>query len=574
MYRPEHPNPQFERESWLNLNGSWRFAFDFGRSGIDRKMYLADEKTEALFDKEITVPFCPESDLSKIGYKDFINAVWYRRTVCLNSAQVSGRTLLHFGAVDYEAHVYVNGAHVASHLGGYNSFTADISDNVREGGNVITVYAADDTRSGRQAAGKQSTSYHSNGCLYTRTTGIWQTVWLEFVPEDYVKSVKFYPDINKKCFGIDCDVSGKGEIKFSAVYDGKTVGSVSGIACGSGNRFTLPLSEMHLWEAGCGRLYDIIIEYKNDKIKSYAGMREVKIDGYKFMLNGKPLFQRTVLDQGFYPDGIYTAPSDDALLNDIKISKAFGFNGARLHQKIFEPRFLYHCDKEGYIVWGEHGNWGLDVTVPEAFLSYMPEWLEAIERDFNHPSIIGWCPFNETWALDNKRQIGRTLENIYKMTKALDPTRPCIDTSGFYHVVTDIYDLHDYTQDPDEFTNHFKGFPEDTDTMETCRDRQHYIKGLPLFVSEYGGIKWDTAGAENAWGYGNAPKTEEEFIERYRGLTLSLLNHPYIMGFCYTQLYDIEQETNGLCDYHRNPKFDIKTIYDITSAPAAIEKDQ
>lgn len=577
-FRNEYPNPQFERENWVNLNGAWRFAFDFGKSGMEREMYLSDEKTGKCYDKSINVPFCPESKLSGIEYKDFISAVWYQRDIMLTDKQLKGRTFLHFGAVDYESHVFINAVEVGKHIGGYSSFAFDITDYVKEGENTITVYAVDDVRSGVQPRGKQAESYYSNGCDYTRTTGIWQTVWLEFVPENYIKDVKYYPDIHNRCLHIDCKVFGKGKINVKAFYEGKNCGSVTSYVSGDDNKLRLDLEELHLWECGNGRLYDIIFEYSSggdcDVVKSYAGMRQAEIDGYRFLLNGKCVFQRTVLDQGFYREGIYTAPTDEALLNDIKLSKAMGFNGARLHQKIFEPRFLYHCDREGYLVWGEHGSWGLDLSNSTAFLNFVPEWMEAVNRDFNHPSIIGWCPFNETWDYAGKKQNNLIIESMYRLTKALDTTRPCIDTSGNFHVVTDIYDLHNYRQDVKAFSDCYKAFPEDTESMEEHPERQHYKKGQPLFISEYGGIKWDTS-SENkgAWGYGEAPKTEEEFIERYRGLTCCLLNHPYIMGFCYTQLYDVEQETNGLYDYDRKPKFDIEMIYKINSAKAAIEEN-
>ena len=576
-YRMEHPNPQFQRESWVNLNGEWRFAFDFGKSGMERKMYLADEETEAKYTHTINVPFCPESKLSGIQYLDFMNAVWYRKEVFVTKEQLQGRVLLHFGAVDYESHVFVNGEEVGKHIGGYTPFVFDVTKQLHEGGNVIALYAIDESRIGWQARGKQSPFFDSRGCDYTRTTGIWQTVWIEFVPKSYVKKFKITPDITEQCFYIDCNVTGKGLLTVSASYEGKACGSVSKEVFGEGNKLVLPVSELHLWECGKGRLYDIAIEYKTDdsvdRISSYAGMREVKLEGYKFLLNGKPVFQRTVLDQGFYRDGIYTAPSDEALLNDIKLSMALGFNGARLHEKIFEPRFLYHCDKEGYMVWGEHGNWGIDMSNAMGLLHFMPQWIEAVERDYNHPSIIGWCPFNETWDYDCRQQNGQILENIYRMTKALDATRPCIDTSGNFHVMTDIYDLHNYRQNVEEFNDCYKNFPVTGEFVEEHPTRQKYTEGLPLFISEYGGIKWDTLlDNATAWGYGEAPKTEEEFIERYRGLTDSLLDNPGIMGFCYTQLYDIEQEVNGLYDYDRKAKFDPKIFYEINSRKAAIEE--
>lgn len=574
--RPEHPFPQFERRTWQNLNGEWSFAFDFGKSGLERGWQNDTDEARANFDKIINVPFCPESKLSGIGYTDFIPAAWYSREFILTEAEVSGRSFIRFGAVDYDTRVFVNGHPAGRHVGGYSSFSFEITELVRAGVNTVTVYAEDDVRSGKQPRGKQSGGYYSAGCDYTRTTGIWQTVWLEFTPENYVKEVVYTPSIAGKCFFVDASVVGKGILTLTASYEGKACGCVKAPVSGDANKLVLPLDEMHLWECGAGRLYDIEVTFEADgdvdTVSSYAGMREVKLEGYKFLINGKSVFQRTVLDQGFYRDGIYTAPTDENLLRDIRLSMAAGFNGARLHQKIFEPRFLYHADKEGYLVWGEHGNWGLDLSEEAALLRFAPEWTEAVVRDRNHPSVIGWCPFNETWDYQGKRQCDRVLEAVYKLTKALDPSRPCIDTSGNFHVITDIYDLHNYDQNVESFKEKYSEFPEDGKKLESHPGRQHYTKGLPLFISEYGGIKWDTMQEnKDAWGYGNAPTTEEEFIERYRGLADALLDHPYIMGLCYTQLYDIEQETNGLYDYDRNPKFDTELLFTIMSRKAAIE---
>jgi hypothetical protein len=299
----------------------------------------------------------------------------------------------------------------------------------------------------------------------------------------------------------------------------------------------------------------------------------VKTDGEKFLINKKSVFQRLVLDQGFYPDGIYTAPTEEALIRDIRLSMEAGFNGARLHQKVFEPRFLYHCDRMGYLVWGEQGNWGLDVSAPDGVKNFLPEWLEVLKRDFNHPSIIGWCPFNETWDYEGRRQDNALLEIVYHTTKLFDTTRPCIDTSGNYHVVTDIYDLHDYEQSPEKFKAFYAGFAAGGELADSHSDRQTPVKGVPVFISEYGGIKWDEDGGnEKSWGYGNAPKTKEEFLARYRGLTDSLLDNPRMCGFCYTQLYDVEQEVNGLYTYARKPKFDMDILRRINSRKAAIEE--
>lgn len=574
--RPEHPFPQMERESWMNLNGEWDFAFDFGKSGQDRAFYR-----NGSYDKKIMVPFCPESKLSGIEYKDFIPAVWYRRFVTLTEEQLKGTVWLHFGAVDYRTVVYINKEEVGMHEGGYSSFAFDVTKYLKAGENEIVVYAEDDTRSGRQPRGKQSAKFYSNNCDYTRTTGIWQTVWLECMPKSYIKNVKYYPDITNGMLHISADIVGSGKLAVKAYYEGRLCGeydtNVTNESCGN-VRVELALSETHLWEAGCGRLYDIELSLTDgdscDKVKSYAGLREVRLDGYRFLLNGKPVFQRTVLDQGFYMDGIYTAPTEEDLINDIHISMGLGFNGARLHQKMFEPRFLYHCDKMGYLVWGEHANWGLDLSAPEALHAFMKEWLEGIERDFNHPSIIGWCPFNETWDYEGRKQYDDTLRLIYRITKQLDNTRPCIDTSGNYHVETDIYDVHNYHQDVAQFVSHYEAFKSGGAFLDEHTHRQHYVEGKPVFVSEYGGIKWDEVNTnESAWGYGEAPKTKEEFIARYKGLTECLLSHPRIMGFCYTQLYDIEQEVNGLYTYDRKPKFDPEIFKAINEQPAAIERE-
>lgn len=565
--RPEHPQPQMERSAWRSLNGAWQFAFDFGRSGLDRHF----ERRDAL-DTTITVPFCPESVLSGVHYTDFIPAVWYARAFTLTPEELSGRVLLHFGAVDYEAHVFVNGEPAGTHRGGYTSFCFDITDLCRAGENRLSVYAEDDNRSGKQPHGKQCESFDSQGCDYTRTTGIWQTVWLEFVPETYIQSVQYYSNITEGTLLVQAKLCGAGTFTVQASFEGRPCGEASARAENGFAAVTLPLSELHLWDVGRGNLYDLTLTFGGDSVKSYAGMREVRIEGRSVLLNGRPVFQRLVLDQGFYPDGIYTAPDDSALVRDIELSLAAGFNGARLHQKVFEPRFLYHCDRLGYLAWGEMANWGLDYSDPAALEAFLGEWLDALGRDFNHPSIVGWCPFNETWDREGRRQLDSLLAMVYRVTKQLDPTRPCIDTSGNFHVVTDIYDVHDYEQDPASFAAHYEAFRTGGAFYDEHAARQQYDGKKPMFVSEYGGIKWNPQGdVEKAWGYGDGPATEEAFIERYRGLTEALLSNPNMFGFCYTQLYDVEQETNGLYTYSREPKFDMAVFHAINTQPAACE---
>lgn len=565
--RPEHPNPQFQRKEWLNLNGKWNFQIDKSKSGLEQKFYEPQTK----FDRTINVPFCPESVLSGVEYKDFMAAVWYSREFTVPEKYKNLRTILHFGAVDYKATVYVNGQKVGSHKGGYISFEFDITDFLTDGANILTVYAEDDTRNPLQPRGKQSEKYYSHACDYTRTTGIWQTVWLEFVPQSRIKSIKLFPNVENCSVDIQAEVVGSGKFEVLALYQDKIMGAASVTTDGGHISAHLDLKEAYLWEVGNGRLYDLELRFNDDKVDSYFGLRDVRLDGQKFLINGKSVFQRLVLDQGFYPDGIYTAPTEDAMIKDIQISLDVGFNGARLHEKIFEPRFLYNCDKMGYIVWGEYPNWGVDNSDPQVIFSILPEWLEEVERDFNHPSIIGWCPFNETWDFDGRKQHDDTLAVIYKATKALDKTRPCIDTSGNYHVITDIFDVHDYEQNPEIFKTNYDKLMTEGELYDHKGNRQHYTGG-PTFVSEYGGIRWSVnENEQNAWGYGDAPKNKYEFIERYKGLTDALLDNSEMFGFCYTQLYDVEQEQNGLYTYSRKPKFDTSIFKAINSRKAKIE---
>lgn len=582
--RAEHPNPQWERETWKNLNGPWEFEFDFGCSAVERRLWEKER-----FDREILVPFCPESRLSGIGYTDFINGVAYRRNFELSQEELSGRVLLYFGAVDYEASVYVNGTLVGSHKGGYTSFSFDITKYVAPGPNTLFVAVKDDVRSGLQPKGKQAHLYASSGCDYTRTTGIWQTVWLEFVPERHIQSAKYYPDPANGKVTVTGLVQGQGTLQLTALWEDKPVGEAALSVEDGFFTVQLDLSETHLWEPGKGGLYTLLLSFGEDRVKSYFGLRTAKFQGRKFLLNGKSLFQRFVLDQGFYPDGIYTAPTEEDLVKDIQLSFAAGFNGARLHEKVFEARFLYHCDRLGYLVWGEYPNWGLDHAHPLSTETYLNQWSEAVERDFNHPAIIGWCPFNETWGYREEREKNALLTSLYKLTKRLDPTRPCIDSSGNYRVLSEVYDIHDYDQDTQSFQARWDGLTDrirETGGVIPAEDpffnsapegpsgrapffNQPY-DNQPIFVSEYGGIRWPDDTVEG-WGYGNAPATPEEFFARYKGLTEALLNNPEIFGFCYTQLYDVEQEVNGLYTYGRAQKFDISLIQKINQQKAAIE---
>lgn len=572
--RPEYPNPIFERENWQNLNGEWEFEIDFSCSGEERGLFRDGVKLS----QKIVVPFCPESVLSGIGFTDFMESVWYKRTITVTENQLKNLVFLRFGAVDFFTTVYINEKKVGTHYGGYSAFSFDITDFLKVGENTVTVHAVDDTRSPMQARGKQSEKHYSHACDYTRTTGIWQTVFLEFVPKTHIKSVRYYPNINSASVLIEAELEGEGTFEATAFFDGEKVGFASSVSSfGNSVYCNLSLSQKHLWELSLGNLYDIELTFGEDKVKSYFGLREVKLSEGKFMLNGESTFMRLVLDQGFYPDGIYTAATEADLIRDIELSMSVGFNGARLHQKIFEPRFLYHCDRLGYMVWGEHGNWGMDISDYNSLKYFLPEWLDTLKRDFNHPAIIGWCPFNETWDYNGKRQDNDIISTVYKATKAYDKTRPCIDTSGNYHVYTDIYDIHDYDQNPETFARNYNKLMTSGELFDrvTLSDptRQKY-GGEPVFISEYGGIKWSEKETDGkSWGYGNAPKTKEDFLKRYEGLTNAILDNDKIIGFCYTQLTDVEQEQNGIFTYNRKPKFDFEILKRINSRKALIEKD-
>jgi len=569
------------REAWINLNGEWEFEIDHGKSGRERGLSSAEKLSG-----KIIVPFCPESKLSGVEYKDFMAAVWYRRKFTIPSDWTNGRVLLHFGAVDYYTEVWINGVSVGTHKGGFSSFALDITKHLLDGENTIIVCAEDDVRSGKQPSGKQSTQYYSRGCHYTRSTGIWQTVWLEYVPNTYIESMKYIPDLDNGLLHIEALVEGCTDgctLNAQAIFDSRMVGSGSAVITGQYGFLTLKLSEIHPWGPGEPNLYDLNVSIQRngeivDRVESYFGLRSITINNKAIYINGKPVFQRLVLDQGYYPDGIYTAPSDEDLKKDIEISMGLGFNGARLHQKVFEPRFLYWADKLGYLVWGEQASWGLDITKPEGLEHFLPEWMEVLKRDFNSPAIIGWCPFNETWDLKDPAGIGaipqdnEILRIVYQVTKAIDRTRPVIDTSGNYHVVTDVFDIHIYEQDPEVFAAKFEPMKTGGEVFNTFPERQRY-EGQPYFVSEYGGIWWNPGQKDKeSWGYGSRPKSEEEFLDRYEKLTRTLLENPNICAFCYTQLYDVEIEVNGLYTYDRKPKFDPAIIKKINTIKAAIEE--
>ncbi|MCX6345395.1 MAG: beta-galactosidase [Armatimonadetes bacterium] len=577
--RKEHPRPDFERKAWQNLNGKWQFAIDTAKCGLEKGWQTGTD-----FPREIIVPFCPESKLSGVAETDFLGSVWYRRKFTIDKPLRGQRLLLHFGAVDYDAKVWVNGAEVVRHRGGYTPFSADITHVVTDGENEVVVYAVDDERSYRQPLGKQADRLNSYGCSYTRTTGIWQTVWIEAVPNSYISGLTIWPNAANGSVNIEIDVKNACpglSIEVIALDNGKPVASENTASLAAKNTFNLVIPNPVLWEVGKPFLYDLALRITKsgkviDEVTSYFGLRDVRIDGVKILINGKSVFQRLILDQGFWPDGIYTAPSDDELRADIERSMAMGFNGARLHQKVFEPRTLYWADKLGYIVWGEFPDWGCEISKhPESQQNFYREWIEVVMRDRSHPSIVAWTPFNETQQ-KYVRFDAQLFVDIYNITKSMDPTRPVVDSSGYTHVKTDIWDVHDYEQDPVKFAETYAPFgknPIDENAKGWHPEPRPTYLGQPMIISEYGGTWWNPEqSGEKAWGYGDRPKTEEEFIERYTALADVLMRNPNMAGLCYTQLTDVEQEVNGLYTYDRKPKFPPEILKKALDKKAAIEE--
>jgi beta-galactosidase/beta-glucuronidase len=589
--RGEYPRPQFVRPDWLCLNGPWQFEIDAGDSGLERG--LADRRLSG----RILVPFCPEAPLSGIGNEDFMPAVWYRREVTIPGAWAGRRVLLHFQAVDYDATVWVNGKEVGRHRGGFTPFTCDLAGAAAPGERAtIVVRARDDSRP-PQPRGKQSQEFARRGCLYTRTTGIWQTVWMEPAPEAHLLRPRLTPDVGNSAIRLEQPIRGgrPGLALRAALADGR--GQIAAARCEVADfaphlDLVIPKARRRPWSPEDPFLYDIEIELIDsrgravDRASAYAGLRSVTIDGKAVMINGRTIFQRLVLDQGYYPDGILTAPTDLALRRDIELAMAAGFNGARLHQKVFEERFLYHADRLGYLVWGEFADWGCSGRGPEYDHqqpppTYITQWLEVLERDYSHPSVIGWCPLNETWQPvgDRLRVLDDVTRGLFLATKAMDATRPALDASGYSHRVpeADVYDCHDYEQDPEKFRANHAGLAEGrpmTNSGGPGKPISVPYAGQPFFVSEFGGIWWNprVKPGDSSWGYGCRPETLEEFYDRFGRLCAVLLGDPNMFGYCYTQLTDVYQEQNGIYRFDRRAKFDPARLRKAQQRPAAIEK--
>ena len=577
--RAEYPRPQFERVDWVNLNGTWTYAFDFSRTGNARG-YVNSKG----FDGNITVPFCPESSLSGVQYTDFINTIWYQRTLDIPAAWEGKKIFLNFGAVDYEALIYIDGKLVTTHYGTGSSFAVDLTNRVKAGQrHNLVIRVNDDLRGGKQPGGKQCTALYSHGCSYTRVTGIWQTVWMEAVDKEGLKTVYAVPDIDQKQLVVTPQFYAESNTNklVVTVYDGKKVVSTKTVPATNNSVVVLPFKTLKLWTPETPNLYDVVYKVidKNgntiDEVKSYAGMRKVHCANGYFYLNNKPYYQRLVLDQGYYPDGIWTAPSDEALKHDIEMSKAVGFNGARLHQKNFEERYFYWADKLGYITWAEFASWGLDVNDELAARNTIGEWSELVARDRNHPSIVTWTPFNETWGARDTGAYPRMITDVYNITKSMDPSRPVNDASGDSHVVTDIWSVHNYQRDSLRLINDFTFVKGKEPYRNINNEKKNFANyaGQPYMVDEFGGLPWiKKEERSSSWGYGDNIETVEDFYTILRKEVQALKASKHVVGFCYTQITDVEQEKNGIYYYDRTPKFDTQTIKEIFELiPSVIE---
>jgi beta-galactosidase/beta-glucuronidase len=572
--RPEFPNPQFERKDWLSLNGPWRFAFDDGNAGLREAWYAGAKR----LDRTIVVPFAFESPKSGIGDVSFHPVVWYQRDVTVPAAWKGRRVLLRFGAVDYHATVWLNGQKVGEHEGGSTPFAFDVSDLLKDGGNALTVRAYDPPTDRFVPRGKQYWKEKSESIFYTRTTGIWQSVWLEAVGDSYLSHVRITPSMDGAVrFDARLDRPAPDQVLRATVsYNGTVVTRGEASIDGPRGSLGVRVIDPREWQIGQGNLYDVKLEVVRggtvlDTVHTYYGYREVNVDAKGLQFNGRRLYLRMILDQGYWPESLLTPPSDEAIQYDIKTSQAMGFNGARKHQKVEDPRFLYWADKLGYLVSGEMAN---AYQYDDQYVSrFTREWLEVLERDINHPSIVMWIPINESWGTPNLRDRRQQahLKSNYWLTKSLDATRLVIENDGWEHVdTTDVFGIHDYARTGEMLHKKYAVLDNPNaripDNSRAALVPGYEYNGSPIFLSEFGGIAYRAPGSpvpEGAWGYSGVEKTPQDALARLRGLYEAIARVPRIIGICYTQLTDVEQEINGLLTYDRKPKFDVNAIKEI-----------
>ena len=573
--RPEYPQPQFQRADWRSLNGPWDFDYDDADQGLVQN-WAATGSTARKFTRKIVVPFAPETKLSGIGDTSFHPVVWYRRALDIPAAWKGRRVLLHFGAVDYRARVWLNGREVGSHEGGHVPFRFDITAYLNASGPNTLVLRAEDPPTDRFIPrGKQYWEPKSRSIFYTRTTGIWQPVWIEATGESWLERVRITPTID-------------GQIRFEAnlqrpdpqvqfhvtVREGdRHLAYAMGTSDGPRATAAAFIRNPKLWSTGTPNLYDVTLELRKgtqvlDRVESYFGFRSVVVGKDRLLLNGRPTYLKMVLDQGYWPESTLTPPSDEAIQYDIRLTKEMGFNGARKHQKLEDPRYLYWADKMGLLVSSEMANAYL---YDDGYVArFTQEWTEAVQRDYNHPSIIMWIPINESWGVpdlsDRKQQ--QHLRSLYTLTHSLDGTRPVIDNDGWEHTeMTDLFGIHDYTAYGDSFYEKYKRLGEPDfgvpDNARAALAPGNRYNGSPVFLSEFGGVSYLMPGQqapEGSWGYSGLMKDQDSAFQRIATLWNAIGKVHAIAGICYTQLTDVEQEVNGLLTYDRKPKFNVKEL--------------
>jgi beta-galactosidase/beta-glucuronidase len=583
-----YPRPLLERDQWLCLNGEWDFAFDPEAS-------IQDPAT-VVWDRSILVPFAPETPASGINETGFFRVCWYRRTCEIAPIQRNQRVLLHFGAIDYSATIWVNGLVAARHEGGYSPITADITEFIRPSEPIeIVVRAEDDPGDLSKPRGKQEWQLEPHSIWYYRTTGIWQTVWLERVPDTWLGSVQWTPNVERWEIGFEAHLAGirrpgtRLQVRLTAA-DTVLADDTYLVVAGEVHR-RIALSDPGiddyrnelLWSPATPTLIraELTLRDSNggilDTAYSYTALRSIAIQGDRFVLNGRPFPLILVLDQGYWPESGLTAPSDDALRRDVELAKAMGFNGVRKHQKIEDPRYLFWADTLGLLVWEE---------MPSAYRftrdsvqRLTREWTEIMARDRSHPCIIAWVPFNESWGVpdlpDSPAQ-RHYVQALYHLTKTLDPTRPVIGNDGWESVATDIIGVHDYDDNPERLSMRYGIRNSRLFERERPGGRQLLIgskhKGQPIMLTEFGGIAY-SADVDRTWGYSRS-KSQQEFADHYRRLLEAVRPAPLLAGFCYTQFSDTYQEANGLLYADRTPKFPLEQIALATRGPRSAKDPQ
>ncbi len=576
-YIKNYPRPQLLREDFELLDGVWGFGFDDNNEGEKNGWSGGFDKSY-----DITVPFTYETKKSGIGDETVHENVWYQRELNLTEEWAKNHTLIHFEGSDYITKLWVNGIFIGTHRGGYSRFSFDISNAVAVGKNKLVV-KVEDSLDDTIPRGKQRWAGENFGCWYVQTTGIWKSVWVENVAASYIESIKITPDVTEGCVVVEGKVNGNGQAELFSNIEVNFKDEKIARVCVEVNRnefyAKIPVSAksnpwgVYHWSPEEPNLYDLKITLKSEKENldeaySYFGMREIRIRGRNILLNGKPLYQRLILDQGYWEDSHLTPPSEEALVEDIDKIMALGYNGLRKHQKVEDERFLYHCDVKGMLVWSEMPSaYRYNDDAVEAFTT---EWLSVVRQNYNHPCIITWTPINESWGVkqvetDYKQQ--KFTETIYNLTKSIDDMRPVIVNDGWEHTVSDIFTLHDYEETGEAFYNRYIKQDELLNAeiyhngFKSSLAQGYGYKGQPVIISEYGGIAFSNE--QVGWGYGNKVGSEEEFIKRFDSITSAIKKLDYICGFCYTQVTDVQQEINGLMDIKRNYKVDCKSIKEI-----------